>query len=352
MAKQREYLLSLASPRCDADFYEDRRRIGEAHERAGLEPRWYLGAYSTYLSLLTPMIADAFANDSARGVDTLVALQKVLIFDAQVAMEAYIERNQRDFEALTDELAKASRQLTRDFEDQGRELREAREWARSAEERVAMATLVAGLAHEIGTPMGVIQGHAKMLEPSVTGADAKWRLETIQEQIGRITKIIRALLKMSHPEKRSSHGPLRLESVLDTTLSFVSENLFRSNVAVHRAFEPVPDLAGDKERLQQLFLNLFINAIDVMPDGGDLGVSLARAKGGIEVRVSDTGFGISAADLARVFEPFYTTKPTGEGTGLGLMVVRTIVLEHGGEIDVTSTEGSGTEFRIRFPVPR
>jgi signal transduction histidine kinase len=353
MAKQREYLLSLATPRCDADFYEERRHIGEAHERAGLEPRWYLGAYSMYLSLLTPMIAEANANDPSRGADTLVALQKVLIFDAQVAMEAYIERKQRELATLTEELAKASRQLAREFEDQGRELREAREWARSAEERAAMATLVAGLAHEIGTPMGVIQGHAKLLEPAVRGKDAKWRLETIQEQIGRITKIIQSLLKMANPERRPRHGPLRLESVLDTTLSFVSENLSRRGISVIRSFEQVPDIVGDTERMQQLFLNLFINAVDAMPDGGDLLVSLGpTGDGKIQVRVSDTGLGISEQDVSRVFEPFFTTKPSGQGTGLGLMVVRTIVLEHGGDIAVSSTKGSGTEFRIRFPAPR
>jgi signal transduction histidine kinase len=351
MAKQREYLLSLSAPRSDAAFFEERRRIGEAHERVGLEPRWYLGAYSIYFSLLAPMIFDAYANDPARGVDTLVALQKLLNFDVQVAMDAYIERKQCELESLTEDLAHASRQLTRAFEDQGRELREAREWARSAEERVALASLVAGLAHEIGTPMGVIQGHAKLLEPAVMGTDAKWRLETIQEQIGRITTIIRALLNMAHPDRKPRRGPLGLESVLETTLSFVSENLSRKGVALIRSFEPVPEIIGDSERLQQLFLNLFINAVDAMPEGGELRVSLAPADGGIDVRVSDTGLGIAESDVSHVFEPFFTTKPAGQGTGLGLMMVKTIVSEHGGEIDVVSSEGAGSEFRIHLPTP-
>ena len=138
-----------------------------------------------------------------------------------------------------------------------------------------MATLIAGLAHEIGTPMGVIQGHAKLLEPAVNGEDAKWRLETIQEQIGRITKIIQALLKMSNPERRTRHAPVQLEAVLDITLSFLSENLARNGIELIRRFEQAPVISGDSERLQQVFLNLFMNAVDAMPTGGSLTVSLA-----------------------------------------------------------------------------
>jgi signal transduction histidine kinase len=212
-----------------------------------------------------------------------------------------------------------------------------------------MATLIAGLAHEIGTPMGVIQGHAKLLESAVNGEDAKWRLDTIQEQVGRITKIIQALLKMSNPERRTRHAPVQLETVLDITLSFLSENLARNGIELIRRFEKAPVISGDSERLQQVFLNLFMNAVDAMPTGGSLTVSLAPARGAVAVRVADNGPGISEQDRSRVFDPFFTTKPTGYGTGLGLMMVRTIVAEHGGEIELASSAGDGTEFFIRFP---
>ncbi len=349
MRTQREYLLGLCAPSRDAEFYKESRRIGEAHDRVGLAPRWYLGAYSFFLSFLAPRIIEDAGDDSARGLAAADALQKVLIFDAQVAMEAYVDRQRQELEKLNRKLATASRKLNQEFEHQGRELREAREWARSAEERVAMATLIAGLAHEIGTPMGVIQGHAKLLEPAVTGDDAKWRLETIQEQIGRITKIIQALLKMSNPERRPRHASLQLEGVLDITLSFLSENLARNDIELTRRFKKVPVISGDSERLQQVFLNLFMNAVDAMPTGGSLTVSLAPVAGAVEVRVADTGLGISEQDRSRVFDPFFSTKPTGYGTGLGLMMVRTIVAEHASEIELVSTPGEGTEFIIRFP---
>ena len=347
---QREYLLGLCKPSRTTEFYEERRRIGVAHDRVGLAPRWYLGAYSFFLSFLVPRILEDAGDDSARGFAAADALQKVLTFDAQVAMEAYIERQRHELEALNRKLAAASRKLNREFEHQGRELREAREWARSAEERVAIATLIAGLAHEIGTPMSVIQGHAKMLEHAVSGEDAKWRLDTIQEQIGRITKIIQALLKMSNPERRTRHTPVNLEKVLDITLSFLSENLARNGIELIRRFEKVPVISGDSERLQQVFLNLFMNAVDVMPTGGSLTVSLAPDGAAVQVRVADNGPGISEQDQSRVFDPFFTTKPTGYGTGLGLMMVRTIVAEHGGEIELESSPGVGTEFFIRFPL--
>jgi signal transduction histidine kinase len=107
---------------------------------------------------------------------------------------------------------------------------------------------------------------------------------------------------------------------------------------------------GDPERLQQLFLNLFMNAVDAMPDGGELRVALAStADGKIEITVADDGQGIPERDLPRIFEPFFTSKEAGTGHGLGLMVAKGIVTDHGGSIEVESQEGHGTEFRVLFP---
>jgi signal transduction histidine kinase len=349
LLKQREYLLSLASPTLDAAFVAQRRRIGEIHEKIGLEPRWYLGAYALYLSLLTPVVCDAYASDPERAMRTVVALQKLLMFDAQLAMEAYIVEHDRQLTYLTRELESESRQLAHDLEQQGSELRLSESRARAAEELASIANLVAGLAHEIGTPMGVIQGHAKLLEPEVSGEQARWRLRTIQEQIARISKIIQTLLNMARPGRRRL-VPVALEPLVETTLLFVSEKLKRRGIEVIRVLEPVPSLIGDPERLQQLLLNLFLNAADAMPDGGELHVSLRAGEGGgIEVAVADTGCGIAAQHLPRIFEPFFTTKPAGEGNGLGLMVVKGIVTDHGGSIEASSELGQGTEFRVCLP---
>jgi signal transduction histidine kinase len=197
--------------------------------------------------------------------------------------------------------------------------------------------------------MGVIQGHAKLLERAVTDDDAKWRLETIQDQIGRISRIIEALLNMARP-RRPRRTPVPLEPLLENTFSFLSEKLQRRGIETELNCSQDAVVDGDPERLQQLFLNLFLNAADAMPEGGILRVSLSTVvEGDVEIRVADTGMGIPPRALPRVFDAFYTTKTASEGNGLGLMVCEGIVTDHAGSIEVSSTEGEGTEFRILLP---
>jgi signal transduction histidine kinase len=350
LAKQRVYLLSLTNPSFDESFERERRRIGEGHERIGLEPRWYLGAYSLYFSLLAPLVSEEFGPDHRAALGHLISLQKLLTLDAEMAMESYIDRKQSELEYLADELAKEGRRLAEDYETQKVELRLTADRARAAEELASVGTLVAGLAHEIGTPMGVIQGHAKLLENAVQGEDATWRLRTIQEQIGRISKIIQTLLNMARPG-RTRRLPVELPALIESSLSFVREKLGRRSIEIDKEIAASGTVLGDAERLQQLFLNLFLNAADAMPEGGVLSVSLRVDDEAEEVRVvvHDSGLGIEPAALEQIFDPFFTTKPAGEGNGLGLMVAKGIVKDHGGVIAVDSGEGEGTTFAIRFP---
>jgi two-component system sensor kinase FixL len=230
-----------------------------------------------------------------------------------------------------------------------RDLEAARTRIQKAEELAAVGTLVAGLAHEIGTPMGVIQGHAKLLEKAVEGDKARWRLQTIQEQIARISKIIQALLNMARP-KATERVPVELERLIDTTLLFVAEKFKRRGIEVIEDLEPLPSVTGDPERLQQLLLNLLLNAADAMPKGGKLRVSLRRdGASGASIRIADTGIGIEPENLPRIFDAFYTSKAAGMGSGLGLMVASRIVADHGGKIEVESTPGEGSEFHVRLP---
>jgi signal transduction histidine kinase len=141
-----------------------------------------------------------------------------------------------------------------------------------------------------------------------------------------------------------------LDALLDATLAFLSEKFKARGVEVVRSYEEAAPVLGDPERLQQLFLNLFLNAADAMPGGGELRVALRPASAGeVEVCVADTGGGIAAADLPHVFDPFFTSKPAGEGSGLGLAVAQGIVADHAGTIDVVSEAGRGTQFRIVLP---
>jgi len=211
---------------------------------------------------------------------------------------------------------------------------------------------VAGLAHEIGTPMGVIRGHAEALESAVQGERAQWRLRTILDQIDRISSIIRSLLNIARP-REAIYLPVAPAEILDSALAFLSERLGRRGILVERAYAQVPTVEGDRDKLQQLFLNLFLNACDAMPEGGRLRVSIEpMGAERIAIRVADDGVGIPPQDLENLFTPFFTTKPAGRGSGLGLVVAHGIVSDHRGRIEVQSEVGRGTEFRIELPVRR
>jgi len=349
MAKQRAYLLSLAGPEVDAGYVEDRVRIGVVHERIGLPLAWYLGSYAFYFNLLAPLIGEAYRTEPVRTERTLGALMKLLCLDAQLALEAYIERREQQLEFLNRELSEAGRDLARQVEERASELRQTERRARAAEELASVATLAAGLAHEIGTPMGVIRGHAELLERAVSDERSRWRLCTIQEQIDRISRIIEALLDLARPQ-RPDFRPTVLADVLEGTLSFLREKFRRRGIVVERAFGPAPPVLGDREKLQQVFLNLYLNAADAMGEGGTLRVGLDGVPPGqVRVRVMDDGAGIPPEALPHIFEPFYTTKEAGAGNGLGLVVAKSIVSDHGGTIEVTSEPGRGTEFRVLLP---
>lgn len=230
-----------------------------------------------------------------------------------------------------------------------RALREAERRMRAAQELAAIGTLTAGLAHEVGTPMNVILGYAQLLEAAAPEEGVRQTARTIVEQVRRVTGIIETLLNIARPHDRRRVS-VDLASVLSSSLAFLSERLSRRGITVDREEEPVPALLGDPERLQQLFLNLVLNAADAMPGGGQLRIELrAPASGQVEVRIRDTGTGISEEALPQIFEPFFSTKAKGAGTGLGLAVCKGIVLDHEGEIDVRSELGKGSEFLIRFP---
>ncbi len=346
LGEQRKYLLSLTEPAIDDAYLGQRRRIGEVHERIGLSPTAYLGAYSLYLSLLSPHFSQLSATNPGKAERTWAALERRLMLDAALAVETYVARRERDLEYLNQQLAESGRQLAHDLETTGAELRTSRARTLAAERLASIGTLVAGLAHEIGTPMGVIQGHARLLEPAVQDENARWRLRTIQAQIARISRIIESLLNMARPTRRT-RVPVALAPLLDSTLAFLTEKLSRRRVEVVREYAEAPSIHADPEALQQLFLNLLINAADAMNDGGRLRVAIApAAPNGVEVRVADTGTGIPEAGRERIFDPFYTTKEAGHGHGLGLAVAQGIAHDHGGEIALARTGPDGTEFRV------
>jgi signal transduction histidine kinase len=349
LGKQREYLLSLADFPIDAAYFDSRSAIGTTHVRVGLEPRWYLGAYALYHRLLVPVICEHFRSNPALAERIVVSLHKRLMLDAQLGMESYMGLREERLAFSNRELAAASLEMGQRYEVEHERLRETSARARAAEELASIATIIAGLAHEIGTPMGVIQGHAELLESSVSDERGRHRLRTIREQIERISEIIKTLLNMARPHEKE-HVPVELTSVVRETLAFLSDRLRVHRIASTVDLPARAMLRGDHDKLQQLFINLVMNAIDAMPEGGKLSISVAHhGAEKLEVCVSDTGHGMSPEVAARIFEPFFTTKPAGRGSGLGLIVAKGIVSDHGGTIQVASAPGRGTEFKLVLP---
>ena len=222
----------------------------------------------------------------------------------------------------------------------------------SQQERLAVAgQLTAAFAHEVGTPLNLVNSHLQLLQGQ-SGLDdrTRERLAVIHAQIERVGDIVRKMMDLTRrpgiQQEEVPLGPL----VADL------QRLWSPTLAIHGvSFEwAAPDpcvLFVDRKQMEQLFINLVNNSVDAMPDGGQLRLSAQREPGGSRwlIRLRDTGSGIPADLLGKVFRPMFTTKPEGKGTGLGLAICREIVRAHGGEIQIESEEGKGTTMTFALP---
>ena len=218
------------------------------------------------------------------------------------------------------------------------------------EKLTSLGLLAAGVAHEVNTPLAVISNYIQMLARQLPGDDSRQKIiEKIVKQTFRASEIVNNLLNFSRTGA-AEFSAVNLNEVIEETLTLVAHPFRAGQVTVLKTLEdPLPAVNGSGNRLQQVFLNLFLNARDAMPSGGMLEVRTSSQNGSVEVEVTDTGVGIPGENLRRIFDPFFTTKATGRGTGLGLSVSYGIVQEHKGRIDVRSTPGKGTSFRLEFP---
>jgi len=228
-------------------------------------------------------------------------------------------------------------------------LREAEERARQAEQLAALSTITAGIAHDVGTPMTTILGYAELLLRSAPDGKSRERAQHIVDQVRRVTDLLQTLLNIARP-RRARPEPIAIADVLDHSVDFFREKLRGRGIVVERDFAARPTVVADRDRIEQVFLNLIVNAADAMPDGGTLSVRIGSPSAElVEDSIEDTGVGIAPADLDRIFDAFYTTKERGKGTGLGLLVSKRIVHEHGGTLRVESEPGHGTRFTIALP---
>jgi len=249
------------------------------------------------------------------------------------------------------ELAGALNSMAEGLQDKKRELQRVYAEVEQSRKLAAVGRLAAGVAHEVNTPLTGISSFTQMLlDRSEPDDPRKELLEKIERQTFRAAKIVSNLLNLARP----SGGEAKLvdlNQVIGDVLSLLEHQFRASRVQVRRDLSDTPVVVrGIEHKLQQVFLNLFLNARDAMPSGGWLSVS-SRVKGrDALVEVGDTGVGIPAEHLARIYDPFFTTKGEGRGTGLGLSVTYGIVQEHNGVLNCESAHGEGTKFRLALPM--
>jgi two-component system NtrC family sensor kinase len=226
-----------------------------------------------------------------------------------------------------------------------------------ADKLSSIGLLAAGVAHEVNTPLAVISSYTQMLAKQLQGDPQKsGLLEKITRQTFRASEIVNNLLNFS----RTSGSEVRdvdVNKVIADTLALLDHQFKVAKVQVENALAPqLPAIQGNPGRLQQVFLNLFLNAKDAMPGGGRLRIATANGES-VSVSVSDTGSGIAPEHIQRIYDPFFTTKTSpregqARGTGLGLSVTYGIIQEHAGKIRVESHPGAGTTFTLDFPLSR
>lgn len=220
-------------------------------------------------------------------------------------------------------------------------------------ERVAeLGTVASGMAHEIGTPMNVILGRAEYLMERTKEEPVRKGLQTIVTQVERITRVMNQLLAFAR-RRPVEHRAIDLRQTVQDNLEIFQERLSQSHITVETSFaHACPLVHADADQMSQVLINLIMNAIHAMPDGGTLRLALESAsdRGMVTLTIADTGHGMPQDVIAKIFDPFFTTKEFGKGTGLGLTVVRGIIEEHSGTIQVKSEPGVGTEFTICLPI--
>jgi signal transduction histidine kinase len=226
-----------------------------------------------------------------------------------------------------------------------------------ADKLSSIGLLAAGVAHEVNTPLAVISSYTQMLSKQLQGDPVKAALlEKITRSTFRASEIVNNLLNFSRTSG-TEFSDVNVNKVITDTLALLEHQFKTSRVKVQDELcEHLPPINGNAGRLQQVFLNLFLNAKDAMPRGGILRVSTMNGTG-VSVMVSDTGSGIAQEHISRIYDPFFTTKTTprsgqSRGTGLGLSVTYGIIQEHAGKIRVESQPGQGTTFYLDFPLTR
>ena len=284
-----------------------------------------------------------------------------LAYRVDVHTNDEIEDLADEFNRMADTLETFYTGLEEKIEEKTKELERANARLIQSEKLAAIGTLSSGVAHEINNPLdGLLNCIARIRKKPEDVERTRTYLDMMSNALSRIASVVQQLLDFSRKHELTLRAT-DVHRVLEDAILLMDYRLGKSNVQIVRDFaHDLPRVTGDGHHLQQVFLNLTLNALDAMPDGGTLHLRSYPsdhpasapdvAPDRICVEIEDTGVGIPEGEIDKIFDPFYTTKGPGEGTGLGLSVSYSIVKEHSGEIEVRSVEGQGTTFIVRLPV--
>jgi PAS domain S-box-containing protein len=219
----------------------------------------------------------------------------------------------------------------------------------TSEKLASIGLLSAGVAHEINTPLTGISSYIQMLQKKLTDSHYAQILEKIEVQTERVSRIVKNLLNFARNPAESAFHKVSIPDSLKEIISLIEYKLKAMSIKLEMNLAPVKLIWAQGERLQQVFINIILNAMDAMPEGGTLRIQADQEGREVVVRIADTGTGIQPQHLPQIFDPFFTTKGIGKGTGLGLSISYAIIKEHEGHITVESEAGKGTCFTIFVP---
>ena len=269
-----------------------------------------------------------------------------LLIGGVTGILSQMERNQRlRYEHALIRLDESHKKL----KEQTAVLLETEEQLRRADRLSALGELSASIAHEIRNPIGSIRGVAEILKDAYPSEDAKYEFVQIllkeTDRLNRITQEFLGFVRPRQPEFEQAD----INEAIDSVMTLTAQEARKARVRVERRLDPsIGKRSIDSGQLQQAFLNLILNALQAMPEGGVLTVESMIRESAIEVRIADTGPGIPEENRKKLFSPFFTTR--GDGTGLGLAITHRIIKNHRGQIEVHSDPGKGTIFTVRIPV--
>jgi signal transduction histidine kinase len=275
-------------------------------------------------------------------VSVEIGLNPIQINDVTFVLVSIIDITNRK---RTEEALRASEQKLR------KQAQELEEQLIASGRLVSVGELSASMAHEFNNPLGIILGFAQGLLADMDPADPSYRpIQIISEETKRCEKMVRDLLEFGRP-KSTDFILIDVQETISKTLEMISTRLYKQDVqAVQEIAPELPRIYADPQQLQQVLVNLSLNAVDAMPAGGKLTLRAKQnSSGQMTVAVADTGFGIDADTLPKIFQPFFTARKW-RGMGLGLPICERIVKSHGGRIEVESQPGQGTTFTIHLPL--